>query len=100
MEDLPPLAAIGAETWPDDRVQREVHHVVCKRTADEKLDRNVVDPLRVLMRIGLVGAQPTVRKNVSHCARGGLVALARVCGLGLDDIVELQMPLIERIRRA
>ena len=100
MEDFPPLAAIGAKTWPDDGIEQEVHHVIGKRTANEKLDRNIVNPLRVLTRIGFIRAQPTIRKNIPHRARGGLVALPRICGLGLDDIVVLQMPFVERIRRA
>ena len=100
VEDLPPLAAIALETRPDDGIEQEIHHVVAERTANQKLDRDVIDPLRVLARIGLVGAQPTVRKNVSDRARGGLVALARIGGVGLDDIVILQMPFVERIGRA
>jgi hypothetical protein len=100
MEDFPPLAAIRAKTWPDDGIEQEVHHVVGKRTADEKLDRNVVNPLRVLTRIGLMGAQPSVRKNVSNRARRRLVALPSIGGVGLDDIVVLQMPFVERIWRA
>jgi hypothetical protein len=38
MEDFPPLAAIGAKTWADDGIEQEVHHVIGKRTANEKLD--------------------------------------------------------------
>ena len=100
VKDLPPLAAVAFETRSDDRIEQEVHHVVAERTADEKLDRDVIDPLRVLARIGLVGAQPTVRKNVSDRARGGLVALPRVGGFGLDDVVVFQVPLVERVGRA
>ena len=100
LEDFPPFAAVAIETRPDDRIEQQIHDVVGERTADEKLDRDVIDPLRVLARVGLIGAQPSVRKNVSDRTRGGLVALPRVGGLGLDNVVEFQMPLVEGVRRA
>ncbi len=46
-----------------------------------------------------MGAQPPVRKNVPDRARGGLVALPSIRGLGLDNVIELEMPLIESVRR-
>ena len=100
VEDLPPLAAIAFETRPDDGIEQQIHHVVAERTADEKLDRDVINPLRVLARIGLIGAQPSVRKNVSNRARGGLVPLAGVGGVGLDDVVVFQVPFVEGVGRA
>ncbi len=100
MKDFPPLSAVGAKAWANHGIEQEVHDIVAERTADQKLDRDVVDPLRVLAGVGLVGAQPAVRKNVSNRASGGFVALARIGGIGLDDIIELQMPLVERVWRA
>jgi hypothetical protein len=84
----------------DHGIEHEIHHIVAERAADEKLDRDIVNPLRILACVGLVGTQPALRQYVSHRAGGGLVAFARIGGLGLDDVVELQMPLVERIRRA
>ena len=98
VKDLPPLAAL--KTPPDDRIEHEVQDVIAERAADEKLDRDIVDPLWILARVGLVRLKPTLRKNVSHRAGGGLVALSRVGGLELDDIVELHAPLIEGVRRS
>ncbi len=59
VKDLPPLAAV--KTPPDHRIEHEVQNVVAERAADEKLDRNVVDPLWILVRVGLVRLQPTLR---------------------------------------
>ena len=56
VKDLPPFAAVAAETLLDDRIEHEVHDIVAERTADEKLDREIVDPLRILARVGLVRA--------------------------------------------
>src|SRR5579863_370208 len=41
-----------------------------------------------------------VRKNVPNPARRGLVALPPVGGLGLNDIIVFQAPLVERVRLA
>ena len=100
VEDLPPLAAIAFETRSDDRIEQEIHDIVAKRTADKKLDRDVIDPLRILARIGLMGAQPTVGKNVSDRARGGLVPLASVGGLRLDNVVVFQVSFVQGVGRA
>ncbi len=100
VEDLPPLASVAFETRSDDRIEQQIHDVVAERPADEKLDRDVINSLRILVRVGLVGAQPSVRKNVSNRARGGLVALARIGSVGLDNVVVFQMPFIKRIGRA
>ena len=78
VQDLPPLATVLAEAPLDQRIEHEVHDIVGERAADEKLDREIVDPLRILARVGLVGAQPAVRENVSDRAGGGFVAFSRV----------------------
>ncbi len=98
VKDLPPLTVV--KTPPDYRIEHEVQDVIAERAADQELDRNIIDPLWILARVGLVGLQPTLRKNVSDRAGGGLVALSRVGGLELDDIVELHAPLVERVRRS
>ena len=100
MEDLPPLAAIAFETRPDNGIEQKVHHIVAERTADEKLDRDIIDPLRILARIRLMSAQPTVRKNVSNRARGGLIALPRIGGVGLDNVVVFQVAFVQGVGRA
>ena len=99
VEDLPPLATVAAKTPLDYGIEHEVHDIVAERAADEELDREIVDPLRIVARVGLVGAQPAVGENVSYRAGGALVALARIGGLGFDDVVEFEPPLEERVRR-
>ncbi len=84
----------------DQGIEHQVHDVVGERAADQKLDRDIVDPLRILARVGLVGAQPAVREDVADRAGGGLETLPRVGQLRLDDVVELQVPFIERVRRS
>ena len=76
VEDLHPAPAVLVEGALDYRIEHEIEDVVGERAADEELDRQIVDALRVLARVGLVGAQPTVGENVSHGACGRLVAFA------------------------
>ena len=100
VKNLPPLVAVLIESPLDHGIEHEIHHVVAERAADQKLDRDVVDPLRILARVSLVGAQPTIRNDVPHRTGRGFVALARVGRVGLDDVVELQVSLIERVGRS
>jgi hypothetical protein len=100
VKNLHPLAAVLVEAPLDHGIEHEVHDVVAERAANEKLNRDIIDPLRILARVGLLRTQPAVRKNVSHRAGGGFVALPRVGGRRFDDIVELQMPLVERVRNS
>jgi hypothetical protein len=98
MEDLPPLAAVFAETPLDLGVEHEIHDVVAERAPNKELDRKIVDPLRVLARVSVIRLQPAAGKNVSHRAGRGLVALSRVRVRRLGEIVEPHAPLKERIR--
>ncbi len=100
VKDRPPLVTVLVESLPDHGIEHEVHDVVAERAADEKLDRDVIDPLRVLARVGLVRSQPAVGKNVSHRTGGGFVAFARIRIFRLDDVVKLQVPVIERVQRS
>ena len=47
-----------------------------------------------------MGAEPAVREDIANRARGGFVALPSGRGVGLDDVVVLQMPLVEGVGRA
>src|SRR5208337_1357170 len=95
VKDLPPIVQVLVESRLDHGIEHEVHDVVAERAANEKLDRDIVDPLRVLAGIGLVRAQPAVRKDVSYRAGGGFEAFSRVGRLRLDHIVKFQVPLVQ-----
>ena len=97
VENLDPLAAVLVESLRDDGVEHQIHDVVGERPADEEFDREIINPLRILARVSLVRAQPAVRKDVSHRPGGGFKPVPSVGRLGLHDIVELEMALIERV---
>ena len=82
---------------PRDRVEQQVHDVVRERAADQELHRQVVDALRVLALVGLLGADPPLGQDVAHRARDRLEPLARPGGRDVADAVEEQMALVERI---
>jgi hypothetical protein len=82
------------------RVEHEIHNVVGKRAANQELDRDVIDPFRIIAFIRLIGPDPPLRENIPDRARRCVIALARVSGWRVDDVVELEMPFVERIRRA
>jgi hypothetical protein len=100
VEQLHPLSATLVEGLADDRIEHQVHDGVGERAADQELDRDVINPLWVCPLVGLVSPDPTVQENVADRPRHRLVALARVGRCGFDDVVELQMPLIERVWRS
>ena len=93
-------AAMLVEPLRHHRVEHEVHDVVGERPADQELDRNVVDPLRVLAPIGQPLWQPALGQDVANRARGGLETIANARRVRRDDVVGLEMPLVEGVGRA
>jgi len=87
------------ESLLDHGIEHEVHDIVAERAANEKLHRDIVDPLRILACVGLIRTQPAFRKDVSYRSGGGFIAFSRIRRPRLDDIVELQVPLVQRVRR-
>ena len=97
LEHRQPVEVLLVDEAPARRVEEEVQDVVGERAADQELHGEVVDALRVLALVGVLGAQPALREDVPHGAGDGLVALARPDRRRVDDVVEHQMPLVERI---
>src|SRR5262249_3966639 len=59
--------------------------------------RQVIDALGVALRIGLLCPEPALRDEVSQRVRRSLPPIVRVGIPGVDDPVENQMPLVQRI---
>ena len=81
------------------RIEPEIHDIVPERPADQELHRKVVDALRVLAVVGLLGLAPALREDVPYRAGDRLIALPRADLPGIDDIVEHEMPLVESVAR-
>ncbi len=97
LDEPEPVEPFLRHDLPGDRVEQQVHDVVRERAADQELHRQVVDALRVLALVRLLGADPPLRQDVPHRARARLEAFARPSGSGIADAVEEQMALIEPI---
>src|SRR5271170_4938948 len=83
-----------------DRVEAQIEYVVAQRPSDQELHREIIDALGVLAIVGLFGSMPTLRENVPYGAGDRFIVLARARLRRIDDIVEHQVPLIERVVRA
>ena len=81
-------------------IEPEIHDIVGQRAADEKLHGEIVHALGVLARVCILGQDPALREDIPHRASEGLKTLTRA-GIGqFDDVVEEEMPLVERVVRA
>ena len=100
LEEAEPVEVLLRDDLLRDRIEQQVHDVVRERAADQELHRQVVDALRVLALVGLLGAHPSLGQDVAHRARERLEALARSGGRGIEDAVEDEMALVERIGAA
>ena len=76
-------------------IEQKIGDIVGERPPDQKLHRQIVDPLRVLPVIGALGQNPTLRQHIPHRTRGGLEALAWPGSFRSDDVVEEQVPLVK-----
>ena len=85
-----------AELAPD-RVEQQVGDVVRQRAAHQEFERQVVDPFRIPRLVGLLGLDPALRQQVADRARDGLELVARRGGGDRDDLIEGQMPFVQRV---
>src|SRR5256885_16983038 len=93
----PPRSTLFPYTTLFRSTEQQVRDVVGERAADQKFHREVVDTLGVHALVGLLRADPSLREDVTHGARERLVALTRTGGGRIDNVVEEQVPLIERV---
>ena len=98
-EQAEPIEVLLLDGLPGERIEQEVRDVVGQRAADEKLHREIVDALGVLALVGVLREHPALREDVPHGAGEGLETLARAGGGQVDDVVEDEVPLVERVVR-
>ena len=82
------------------RIEQKIGDVVGQRSADEELHREVVQPFRVLLFVGLLRQKPSLGKNVAHRAGNRLKAIARRCRGHVDPAVKEEVTFIECIARS
>jgi hypothetical protein len=78
-------------------LEQKIDDIVGERPADQKFHREIIDSFRVLPVIGAVGQNPALRQHIAHRTRRCLEALARAGGFQSADIIEKQVPLVQRV---
>ena len=100
LQEFVPIEFLSLDHFAHERVEQKVGSVVGQRSADEKLHREVVDALAVLALIGLLRTQPSLREDVAHGAGCGLETLASADGRRFPDVIEEEVPFVQRIGRS
>ena len=96
-EQAEPIERRLLDRFAHEGTEQQVRDVIGQRATDQKLHREVVDALGVRALVGLLRADPSLRENVPDGARERLVALTRTGGGRIGNVVEEQVPLIERM---
>ena len=97
LEQAEPIERRLLDRFTHEGAEQQIGDVVGQRTADQEFHREVVDALRIFALVGLLRADPSLREDVSHGARERLVALPQPGGCRIGDVVEEQVPLVERL---
>ncbi len=100
LEEFVPIDLRLLDRVVHGRVEQKVGNVVGQRSADEKLHREIVDALAIPAPIGLLRTQPSLREDVAHGAGCGLETLASADGRQVPDVIEEEVPLVQRTGRS
>jgi hypothetical protein len=73
----------------------QVEDVVDERAADEKLHRQIIDPLWVFPAVGFSGREPLIGQQVPQRTRDGLKPLALAGIFQRDDVIVDQVSLVK-----
>src|SRR5262249_17190049 len=73
--------------------------IVSQRTTDEKFHRKVVNALWVRVFIGLLGLNPSLRKDIAHRMSDCFETLASADLSPFQDVIKYEVAFVERIVR-
>ena len=82
------------------RVEQQVGDVVRERSAHQEFERQVIDAFRIPRLVRLLGRDPALREQVADRTRDGLELDARRGGGDRDDLIEGEMPFVQRVAAA
>ena len=97
LEQAQPIEAPAIGCTLDERIEQQVGDVVGERPADQKLHRQIIDPLRIGPPVGAFGQDPTLGQHIPDRAGDRLEALPRPGRVRSDDVVEEQVALIQSV---
>ena len=95
LEQLQPVDVFILNHLLRDRIEHEVGNVVGQRTANEKLEREVVDALGILLFVGSLGLHPALREDIPYGMGERLKAFPCAGHLRVDRAVKNQMAVVE-----
>jgi hypothetical protein len=76
MEEPRPVESVVIGSLFHDRIEEKVSDVVGECAANEELHREIVDALRVRLRVGVLSVYSSLRQDVSRRPGEGLESLA------------------------
>ena len=79
------------------RLKQGIRHIIGKRPSEQKFHREVIDPLGIFLSIRLFCQEPALRNNVTDGMSRRFELLPHSRLLDINDVIEGQMPLIQRI---
>ena len=79
------------------RIRGQVGDVVGQRAADQKFQRQIINPFGVALLVGLLGLEPALRKHVAHGTGDGFKLVAGGESVRRQDLVEGEVPLVKGV---
>ena len=76
LQQLVPIKLLFLNGLFGNLIEKKVRDIVSQRTTDEKFHREIVNALGVLALIGLLGPNPSLRKDVTHGTSDGFKTLS------------------------
>jgi len=94
-----PIELLFFDGFFGDVIKKKVRDIVSQRTTDEKFHRKVLNALRIPAFVGLLGLNPSFRKDIAQRAGDGFKTLAIADRRCFQNVVKDEVAFIERIVR-
>src|SRR5262249_35994357 len=99
LQQFVPIELLFLDDFPGDVIKKKVRDIVSQRTTDEKFHRKVVNALWVRAFIGLLGLNPSLRKDITHRMSDCFQTLASADLSRFQDVIKYEVAFVERIVR-
>ena len=98
LEHSEPIEFLVFDGLLRERIEQKVRHIVGERPADEKLHREIVDAVSVLLFVASFSQYPSLRQNIAHRSGRALQTAPRADGrLRVNAVVEEQMAFVKSL---
>ena len=100
LQQLVPIELLFLNGLFGNLVEKKVRDIVSQRTTDEKFHREIVNALGVLAVIGLLGPNPSLRKDITHGTSDGFKTLAIADLRRFHNVIKDEVALIKSVVRS